>query len=291
MSKILYEVYQNDIKDSESVMFGKWYARLKSIETLSIEKLAKHISEHGSVFTADVVEGVMKKFKTCLIEMLLESKKVKIAGLGTFYLTAECTKGGAEKEEDFNVNQHLAALHIRFLPDQAAEDNLSSREFIKKAEFVNVKSLLSSGKEESEGSQEGGNGSQNGSGSGNGSQSGNGGSQGGNQNQPNSQNEQNQTTNFALTISKTGTGTASVTHNGNAVTSGSSLSEDDEVEISITPAEGQTPTATLNGSSIELTEDGGVYTGNFAMPAQASTLVINTGTVSGGDGDDQVDQD
>ena len=280
MSKILYEVYQNDIKDSESVMFGKWYARLKSIETLSTERLAKHISEHGSVFTADVVEGVMKKVKTCLIEMLLESKKVKIAGLGTFYLTAECTKGGAEKEEDFNVNQHLAALHIRFLPDQAAEDNLSSREFIKKAEFVNVKSLISSGKEESEGSQEGENGSQSGNGNGSGSGSGsdgNGGSQGG---------SQNQATNFALTISTSGSGSATVTLNGNAVTSGSNLSEDDEVEISITPAEGQTPTATLNGSSIELTENDGVYTGNFAMPAQASTLVINTGTTSGGDNDD-----
>ena len=153
MSKILYEVYQNDIKDSESVMFGRWYARLKSVETLSIEKLAKHISEHGSVFTADVVEGVMKKFKTCLLEMLLESKKVKVAGLGTFYLTCECTKGGAEKESEFNVNQHLQALHIRFLPDQAAEDNLSSREFIKKAEFVNVKSLLS-GKGDEEGEDE-----------------------------------------------------------------------------------------------------------------------------------------
>ncbi len=280
MSKILYEVYQNDIKDSESVMFGKWYARLKSIETLSTEKLAKHISEHGSVFTADVVEGVMKKVKTCLLEMLLESKKVKIAGLGTFYLTAECTKGGAEKEEDFNVNQHLAALHIRFLPDQAAEDNLSSREFIKKAEFVNVKSLISSGKDESEGSQEGENGSQSGNGNGSGSGSGsdgNGGSQGG---------SQNQATNFALTISTSGSGSATVTLNGNAVTSGSNLSEDDEVEISITPAEGQTPTATLNGSSIELTENDGVYTGNFAMPAQASTLVINTGTTSGGDNDD-----
>ena len=149
MSKILYEVYQNDIKDSESVMYGKWYARLKSIETLSIEKLAKHISEHGSVFTADVVEGVMKKFKTCLLEMLLESKKVKIAGLGTFYLTCECQKGGADKESDFNVAQHLKALHIRFLPDQTEEDNLSSREFIKKAEFVNVKSLLS-GKDDEE---------------------------------------------------------------------------------------------------------------------------------------------
>ena len=287
MSKILYEVYQNDIKDSESVMFGKWYARLKSIETLSIEKLAKHISEHGSVYTADVVEGVMKKFKNCLIEMLLESKKVKIAGLGTFYLTAECTKGGAEKEEDFNVNQHLAALHIRFLPDQEAEDNLSSREFIKKAEFVNVKSLISSGKEESTGSQEGGNsGSENGnsgSSSGNGSGNGNGSSsENGNQNQP---------TTFALTISTSGSGSASVTHDGNAVTSGSNLSEDDEVEISITPEEGKVPTATVNGSSIELTEDGGVYTGNFAMPAQASTLVINTGTAEGGDNGDGIDKD
>ena len=132
MSKILYEVYKNDIKDSESVMYGKWYARLKSIETMSMTKLAKHISEHGSVFTEDVVEGVMKKFKTCLLEMLLESKKVKVAGLGTFYLTCECQKGGAD------------------LPDQAQEDNLSSREFIKKAEFVNVKSLLTGKDEESE---------------------------------------------------------------------------------------------------------------------------------------------
>ena len=162
MSKILYEVYQNDIKDSESVMYGKWYARLKSIETLSTERLAKHISEHGSVFTADVVEGVMKKVKTCLVEMLLESKKVKIAGLGTFYLTCECQKGGADKESDFNVNQHLKALHIRFLPDQAEEDNLSSREFIKKAEFVNIKSLLS-GKDDEEGDEnEGGEGDDNG---------------------------------------------------------------------------------------------------------------------------------
>ena len=283
MSKILYEVYQNDIKDSESVMFGKWYARLKSIETLSTEKLAKHISEHGSVFTADVVEGVMKKVKTCLVEMLLESKKVKIAGLGTFYLTCECQKGGADKEEDFNVNQHLKALHIRFLPDQAQEDNLSSREFIKKAEFVNIKSLLS-GKAETE--AEGGDNEENEDGgqSQGGSQNG---EQGGSQNQGGSSSGSETPENYALTITTSGNGSASVTINGSAVTSGSSLNEDDEVEISITPATGQVPTATLNGSEIELTEDGGVYTGNFAMPGQASTLVINTGSASGNDGLDK----
>ena len=274
MSKILYEVYQNDIKDSESVMFGKWYARLKSTETLTMTKMANHISGHGSVFTQDVVEGVMKKFKTCLIEMLLDSKKVKIDGLGTFYLTAECTKGGSDKEEDFNVNQHLAALHIRFLPDQTEEDNLSSREFIKKAEFVNVKSLLSSGKEESEESQ---------------SNQGNQNTQG----DPNTPSDPAAQTNFALTISTSGSGSATVTLNGNALTSGTNLSEDDEIEISITPAEGKVPTASVNGSSIELTENDGVYTGSFAMPGQASTLVINTGSTggSGGDGGDGLTND
>ena len=93
-----------------------------------------------------------------------------------------------------------------------------------------------------------------------------------------------QATGYALTINKSGTGSASVTHNGNAVASGSSLSEDDEVEISITPAEGKVPTASVNGSSIELTEDGGVYSGSFAMPGQASTLSIDSGTADGGDG-------
>ena len=103
---------------------------------------------------------------------------------------------------------------------------------------------------------------------------------------------QNQSQGYALTIGKSGTGTASVTHDGNAVTSGASLNENDEVEISITPAEGQVPTATLNGSSIELTEDNGVYTGSFAMPGQASTLVISTGsTGGGGNGSDGLDQD
>ena len=99
------------------------------------------------------------------------------------------------------------------------------------------------------------------------------------QGQQGSQSQQGQQTasTYALTISRTGVGSATVTKDGNAVTSGTSLNEDDEVEISITPAEGQVPTATVNGSEIELTEDGGVYSGSFAMPGQASTLIINTG--------------
>ena len=112
----------------------------------------------------------------------------------------------------------------------------------------------------------------------------------GTQNQGGSSTSSETAENFALTITTSGSGSASVTINGNAVTSGASLNEDDEVAISITPAEGQVPTATINGSSIELTESDGVYSGNFAMPAQASTLVINTGTTSSGsNGSDGLD--
>ena len=92
--------------------------------------------------------------------MLLESKRVKIDGLGIFYCTIENEKGGAPSVEDFNVQKNLKALHIRFMPEQAAEQNISSREFIKRAEFVNIDSLKVKPKEED--SEEGGGDDQNG---------------------------------------------------------------------------------------------------------------------------------
>ena len=269
MAKILYEVKQN--QNSYNAAYGKWYAQIKSLETLNTRKLAQHISEHGSIYTPDVVYGVLEKFRSCLLEMLLNSKKVKIEGLGTFYCTLENKKKGAPNKEDYNVREHINGLHIRFLPESTTEENISSREFLKKAEFILIDSLLPKEKAEEAG----------------GSQSGNGGSQSGNGGSQNQGGGSQAAQSYALTITTSGSGSASVTKDGNAVTSGAELSEDDEVEISITPAEGKVPTATLNGSSIELTESEGVYTGNFAMPGQASSLVINTGTASGGGGNDE----
>ena len=168
MAKILYEVKQNLTEGSKA--FGKWFARVKALETLNTRKLANHISEHGSIYTPDVVYGVLEKFRSCMLEMLLNSKKVKIEGLGTFYTTLENEKGGALKKEDYSVNKHMKALHIRFLPEQTTEENISSREFIKQAEFINIDSLQASTSTGS-GSQSGG--SSSGSESQNGNQNGN----------------------------------------------------------------------------------------------------------------------
>ena len=174
MAKIIYEVYQN--QNEHNTAFGKWYARVKYLESLNTRKLSNHIAEHGSIYTPDIVYGVMEKFRSCLLEMLLNSKKVKIEGLGTFYTTLECQKGGALTKDKFSILKDVKGLHIRFLPETEQEQNISSREFLKQAEFVNVESLLK--KEDEEETENGTNGNTSG---GSGNQGGNGGgtSQGG----------------------------------------------------------------------------------------------------------------
>lgn len=86
-----------------------------------------------------------------------------------------------------------------------------------------------------------------------------------------------------LTINKSGTGAASVTVNGNAVNSGTEIAANTEVSISVTPAAGATPTATLNGNSVTLTENDGTYTGIFSMPSANATLAINSGSTGAPD--------
>ena len=146
MAKIWYEVKQN--QNSFSAAFGKWYAQIKNLETLNTRKLANHIAEHGSIYTPDVVYGVLEKFRSCLLEMLLNSKKVKIDGLGTFYCTIESS--GAPSKDKYNTQENIKGLRVRFLPEQAQEQNISSREFLKRAEFISIDQLKPDPEEESE---------------------------------------------------------------------------------------------------------------------------------------------
>ena len=180
MAKIIYEVYQN--QNEHSSAFGKWYGRVKYLESLNTRKLANHISEHGSIYTPDVVYGVLEKFRSCLLEMLLNSKKVKIEGLGTFYTTLECKKGGALTKDKFNINSNIDGLHIRFLPEQEQQQNISSRQFLKQAEFINVESLLKKEDDSTDESDSNGGGSTGGSTGGNTGGGNTGGSTGGDNN-------------------------------------------------------------------------------------------------------------
>jgi hypothetical protein len=296
----MIELYLSKVTEtSESEQAGKLYARVSYKQTLSVQDMAHHMAEHNTMFSEGSITGILIDFVKCVREQVLMGNTVKIDNLAIFKATVEAngldvlydadadkvasaTIGtlaeGAKTGPAVKVIKLLAQSTGDFTRDELKKDVKLAWSDKTKAEIAEAKGAATGGASSSGSGTEGGNSS---------SQQGDNSQQGGSQNDG-----QSQQSGFALTISTSGSGSATVTLNGSSVTSGASLSEDDEVEIRITPAEGQTPTATLNGSSIELTEDAGVYTGNFAMPAQASTLVINTGTVSGGgNGDDQVDQD
>ena len=96
MSKIIYrkirtapgvKQYLDEEKTQVNPQFeanSAYYAQAVTIETMSLRDMAKHITSHGSPFTMDVVIGVLEAFRSCLIEQLLESKKVKVQGLQSF---------------------------------------------------------------------------------------------------------------------------------------------------------------------------------------------------------------
>ena len=282
MSKIIYDVYQN--KNAHNAAYGKYFGRIVHTETLNTRKLARHIADHGSVYTQDVVEGVLTKAEACIVEMLLESKKIKLEGLGTFYLMAQNKKGGAVSIDKFNPKSSFKGLHIRFLPDLSGEAGLNSKDVLAKATFMWAEDLKRE-KAESRPTNPT-NGGESGGGSSAGSDSGNGGSEQGGNGGSEQGGNQSQATTYALTITKSGTGTASVKNDSEeTINSGDSLASGANVYIAVTPATGQIPTATLNGESVSLSENDGEYVGTFQMPAQASSLVINSGSVSGGSAD------
>jgi len=294
----MIELYLSKVTEtSESEQAGKLYARVSYKETLTVQDMAHHMSEHNTLFSEGSITGILIDFVKCVREQVLMGNTVKIDNLAIFKATVEAN--GLETMYDPDTDK-VASATIGTLAEGAKTGPAvkvikllaqSTGEFTRDELKKDVKLGWTDKTKAEIAAAKGDSSAAGGASSGLGTEGGNGGSQqGGNSQQGDSQNGgQSQQSGFGLTISKTGSGTASVTINGDAVTSGSSLNEDAEVEISITPAEGQVPTATINGSSIELTESDGVYTGSFAMPGQASTLVINTGTAGGGDDYNPID--
>ena len=290
----MIELYISQNKNTTSQAYGKYYPRVSYKQTMGIHEMAVHMAEHNTPFSEGTIEGILRDFVKCVREQTLNGNTVKVDNLAIFKVSV--IGNGCSELYDADLDKPISASIGRLAKTDKTGPAVASLKLLAQAtgeytrEELNKDGRLSwtdkaaaeiaAAKAAATGGN-GGGGSESGNG---GSQSGNGGSQnqGGSENQGGSQ----AATGFALTINKTGSGSASVTNDGNAVTSGASLNEDDEVEISITPAEGKVPTASLNGSSIELTESDGVYTGNFAMPGQASTLVINTGSAGGGGNDE-----
>ena len=135
---VLYRIYKN--QNSTSKNYGQSYARVVTTKTMTYQELCRHMSEHNSIYGEDVCLGVANKLQSCILEQLLEGKKVQFGELGTFYLAVKST--GANSEEDFSVASNIKGLYLRFAPSRTDVNNLSSKMLKKLASFMNAKDLV-----------------------------------------------------------------------------------------------------------------------------------------------------
>ena len=104
-------------KGEQRQQVQKTYGKIIYRGTLSLADMAEHIMKHGSVYTEDVVIGVITKLKTCMQEMLADGYKVKLDGIGTLYPVL--SSKGVENSKDFSANEAITRLGISFLADQS----------------------------------------------------------------------------------------------------------------------------------------------------------------------------
>ena len=95
----------------------KTYGKIIYRGTMSLNDMAEHIMKHGTVYTEDVVIGVITKLKSCMQEMLSDGYKVKLDGIGTLYpvLTSE----GVTDAKNFSAQENVTRVGISFLADQS----------------------------------------------------------------------------------------------------------------------------------------------------------------------------
>jgi len=145
---VIIRKYQNDNKN-QTHSYGKWYPRVVNLKTIDLDGLCEHITSHGSIFTPDVVTGVVKKFVGCIQELLLDSHKVRLDGIGTFYLKPRLKTGktedgatiygGAETLEELNFNN--IEFSVGFTPDRSQNSNFVGPNITRKSARVSFDSL------------------------------------------------------------------------------------------------------------------------------------------------------
>ena len=143
-NKIALEINLHQNKNTKSMAHNKWYGRVVRKETLSTRGLCQHIENHGSIYTSDVVAGVIAALRRCIPELIAQGVAVQLDGLGTFYPSLE--SAGADKPENYSTNEHVKGVHVRFLPDSTSLDNITSRTMKEKCSLrikniVNVTTL------------------------------------------------------------------------------------------------------------------------------------------------------
>ena len=107
---ILYILRKNT--NPKSAAFGKHFAYPVIEETIELDGLAEHMSNHNTPYSKGAIKGMLTDMVGCIKELLLEGKNVKIADLAIFSLGIK-NNGGVASEEVFSVSKNIKGVKLR----------------------------------------------------------------------------------------------------------------------------------------------------------------------------------
>lgn len=129
----LVNLRKNTLTTSKS--YGQYFGEAESKEPLTLKGFARHMTSHGKLANYQMVVLVLQQMVECMTEMITQGQPVKLDGLGTFYPTIENKLAGSTTVEGYSPQEHIIGVHMRFRPENAQGEKLTSRELMKKCVF------------------------------------------------------------------------------------------------------------------------------------------------------------
>ena len=104
----------------------KAFATAQYSEVMNIEKFARHIASHGSVYSRADIAAILYLTVDCMREQLLEGKKIRLCDLGDFYVTL--SSKGVEEADKFSA-QNITSVKVNWEPGNEFKTLLDDAEF------------------------------------------------------------------------------------------------------------------------------------------------------------------
>ena len=104
----------------------KAYAIAQYTDVMNIEKFARHIASHGSVYSRADIAAILYLTVDCMREQLLEGKKIRLGDLGDFSLIL--TSKGADSADKFSA-QNITGVNVVWEPGIEFKSLLADAEF------------------------------------------------------------------------------------------------------------------------------------------------------------------
>lgn len=141
-NRIPFRVAYKANNNQYNAAYGKYFPVAYNEKTLSLQGLIERVAFDQSVYSRDVVKGVVQRLTAVMVELFTSAQSVKWDGLGTFTPKVESKRWGIKPIDllngNFDIREQIDGIHIRFMPEDCKGEELTSKKFKDSCVLENV---------------------------------------------------------------------------------------------------------------------------------------------------------